>query len=78
MSAEMDSEVVAAIDFGTSYSGYAYRYKDTKEKIYINANWSKDSFISKFPIVMLFDDKENFAVDYYSKFAECDQEHNVF
>ena len=29
---EMDCKVVAAIDFGTSYCGYAYSYKATKEK----------------------------------------------
>ena len=73
--------VVAAIDLGTSYSGYAYSYKDTKEKIYVNGNFSRDSFISKFPTAILFDDKENFvafgdeAVDLYSKYAESDREH---
>ena len=78
---EKDFDVVAAIDFGTSYSGYGYSYKDTKEMVYLNGNFSRDSFISKFPTAILFDDKENFvafgddAVDLYSKYAESEKEH---
>ena len=78
--AEIDYELVAAIDFGTSYRAYAYSYKDLKEIIYINANWSK-SFLIKFPTAILLDDKQNFvalgdnAVELYSKYAESDNEH---
>ena len=46
--AEIDSDVMTATDFETSCSGYAYPYKHTKEKIYINQNISRDSLISKY------------------------------
>ena len=74
-------QLVAAIDFGTSYSAYAYSYEDLQETIFINANWSRESSIIKFPTTILFDDQQNFvafgdnAVDLYSKYAESDREH---
>ena len=79
--AEIDCEVVAAIDFGTSYSGYAYSYKDEKDKFYINDDISGDSFIIKFPTAILFDDQQKLvafgddAVENYSKYAESKREH---
>ena len=33
-------KVVVGIDFGTTYSGYAYSFADSKETIHINRNWS--------------------------------------
>ena len=78
---EMNCEVVAAIDFGTSFSGYGYSYKHAKEKIYTKDNFSRDSFTRKFPTAILFDDKQNFvafgddAVELYSKYAETYREH---
>ena len=34
-------KIVAAIDFGTTFSGYAYSFADDKEKIYTNKNWGQ-------------------------------------
>jgi len=51
--------VTAAIDFGTSYSGYAYSYQDEK-KIYVNANWKDGSQSFKVPTAILFDGKKKF------------------
>ena len=74
---EIDCKVVAAIAFGTSCCGYAYSYKDMQEKIYINANFSRER---KVPTAILFDDKKKFvefgddAVDYYIKFTESKKE----
>ena len=53
-------EIVAAIDFGTSYTGYAYSYQHEKETIYINSNWSRASSIKKVPTAILFNDKKEF------------------
>ena len=34
-------KIVAAIDFGTTFSGYAYSFSDDEEKIYTNKNWGQ-------------------------------------
>lgn len=36
-----DADIVAAIDFGTTFSGYAYSFADNEEEIYINKNWDQ-------------------------------------
>ena len=33
-------KVVVGIDFGTTYSGYAYSFTDSKDDIKTNRNWS--------------------------------------
>ena len=38
--------VSAAIDFGTTYSGYAFSLRDYPEKIYTNKGWVADQLIS--------------------------------
>ena len=32
--------MVVAIDFGTTFTGYAYSYVDDKENIHMNPNWA--------------------------------------
>ena len=77
-------EIAAAIDFGTTYSGYAYSYRYEKEKIHVNANWSSGCALWKVPTAILFDDDHNFvsfgedAENKYSEFAESDEEHKYF
>ncbi|CAG2207904.1 heat shock 70 kDa protein 12A-like [Mytilus galloprovincialis] len=34
-------KIVSAIDFGTTFSGYAYTFLPNKEKIYTNRNWGQ-------------------------------------
>ena len=34
-------EIVAAIDFGTTFSGYAFAFKNSPDKIYMNKNWGE-------------------------------------
>ena len=33
-------EVVVAIDFGTSLSGFAYSFNFEREKIFVNSKWT--------------------------------------
>ncbi|XP_053391613.1 heat shock 70 kDa protein 12B-like [Mercenaria mercenaria] len=78
--------VVAAIDFGTTYSGYAHSFKDEYQKdplkIYANLDWTDGSGLItvKAPTVVLFDPKGNFhsfgyeAETHYAKLSE-DEEH---
>ena len=74
-------EMVAAIDFGTTYSGYAYSYQHDKEKVHVNSNWSSGSSLWKVPTVILFDDKHKFlafgekAENMYNEYAKCEEEH---
>ena len=37
-----DFKVVAAVDFGTSFSGYAFSYKGTPDEIILNKNWGSE------------------------------------
>lgn len=32
-------QIVAAIDFGTTFSGYAYSFASNKQAIHVNKNW---------------------------------------
>ncbi|XP_060600928.1 heat shock 70 kDa protein 12A-like [Ruditapes philippinarum] len=78
--------IVAAIDFGTTYSGYAYSFKDEYKKdpskIFANNSWSDGTSMrtSKAPTVILFDNKgkfNSFGYDAETKYAELseDEEH---
>jgi len=72
--------VTAAIDFGTTYSGYAYSYHYVKDKIHVNSNWKCGSSMFKVPTAILFDNKENFisfgheAEDDYTGYADSNEE----
>lgn len=56
---------VAAIDFGTTYSGYAFSWKHDWSKVHTN-QWNADSFMSsKAPTtLLLYPDKKFFAFGY--------------
>ncbi|XP_053389263.1 heat shock 70 kDa protein 12A-like [Mercenaria mercenaria] len=82
-----DKFLVAAIDFGTTYSGYAYslkrEYEIDNSKIIINQKWvagSMSLLSLKAPTAVLFDSKKKFhsfgfeAEDYYSELA-LDKKH---
>ena len=34
-------QIVAAIDFGTTFSGYAYSFASNKDAIHVNKNWGQ-------------------------------------
>ena len=36
-----DYHIVAAIDFGTTFSGYAYSFASNREAIHVNKNWGQ-------------------------------------
>ena len=53
--------VSAAIDFGTTYSGYAFSWRDMPEKIYMNKGWITDQLISfKTSTCVLLDTQKQF------------------
>ncbi|KAK3591131.1 hypothetical protein CHS0354_040194 [Potamilus streckersoni] len=58
--------IVAAIDIGTTYSGYAFSTRDEFEndplKMYVNLNWISNSnfFGEKTATAVLFDEHKNF------------------
>lgn len=76
--------IVAAIDFGTTYSGYAYSFRDEYRrdplKIYANSDWSDGSGLVtlKAPTVVLFDPRGQFhsfgydAENKYTQLSESD------
>ncbi|KAK6168423.1 hypothetical protein SNE40_020960 [Patella caerulea] len=37
----VEYQIVAAIDFGTTFSGYAYSFASNKETIHVNKNWGQ-------------------------------------
>lgn len=49
-------QVVAAIDFGTTYSGYAYSWKDKQDRFHTIKSSTK--FSEKEPSVLLMDQSE--------------------
>ena len=36
-----DFQIVAAIDFGTTFSGYAYSFASSREAVHVNKNWGQ-------------------------------------
>lgn len=82
--------LVAAIDFGTTYSGYAFSFKheyDNDPTKVTSNNWTAGSrgLISfKTPTTVLLDQKKKFhsfgyaAEDKYSELAEDDQHHGWY
>ena len=38
---EPDYQIGAAIDFGTTFSGYAYSFASNKSVIHVNKNWGQ-------------------------------------
>ena len=53
-------QLVVGIDFGTSYSAYAYSYAYEQDKIFINSNWPSGSKEYKEATAILFDESRNF------------------
>ena len=68
--------IVAAIDFGTTYSGYAYSLKNDPAKISINQGWiaGSDTLIShKTPTCVLVNPQkqfDSFGYDAENKFLD--------
>ena len=54
-------QLVVGIDFGTSYSAYAYSYAYEKDKIFINSDWPSGSKACKEATAILFDENANFV-----------------
>ncbi|RIB08541.1 hypothetical protein C2G38_2110890 [Gigaspora rosea] len=59
--ADSDIRVVSAIDFGTTYSGYAYAHKATPNEIFANTDWQEYEGRFKTPTVLKYDD--NFKLE---------------
>jgi len=91
MSTKKDKILVAAIDFGTTFSGYAFSFKSDYEadpmKISVNQQWTAGSrsLISlKAPTVVLLDKSKHFlafgydAEDKYSELALDDLHHGYY
>jgi hypothetical protein len=75
--------LVAAIDFGTTFSGYAFSFRDKPLEIVANNNWNDESNLSlKTPTCILLDPEEKFhsfgyeAENKYKMLFEEDEHHN--
>ncbi|CAG8502027.1 5999_t:CDS:2, partial [Scutellospora calospora] len=53
---ESDIRVVAAIDFGTTYSGFAYAHKQDPNEIYVNTDWQEYEGRTKTPTALQYND----------------------
>lgn len=77
-----DFTYIAAIDFGTTFSGYAYSHRDEQDKVMMNNNWGAQTGQSllKTPTAILFDGHGNFkafgfeAEQQYSDLVENNEE----
>ncbi|XP_060603060.1 heat shock 70 kDa protein 12B-like [Ruditapes philippinarum] len=75
--------LVAAFDFGTTFSGYAFSFRDKPLEIVANNNWNDESNLSlKTPTCILLDPEEKFhsfgyeAENKYKMLCEEDEHHN--
>ncbi|KAL5007577.1 hypothetical protein ScPMuIL_016383 [Solemya velum] len=73
-----DELIVAAIDFGTTYSGYAYSFRDTPEKVYANVAWvNGTTLMMKTPTAILLNQagqRDSFGYEAESKYSELVEE----
>ena len=72
-------KIVAAIDFGTTFSGYAYSFADDTEKIYTNKNWGQTQgfLLHKTPTCLLLKpdgEFEAFGFEAVSKYNDLSEE----
>ena len=84
MATGSQSLIVAAFDFGTTYSGYAFSFKDSPNEVKTNKSWTAGSgkLISlKTPTSILLNEDGEFdsfgfdAEDKYSSLAEDGKHH---
>ncbi|KAK3584377.1 hypothetical protein CHS0354_001304 [Potamilus streckersoni] len=76
----MSFKIVSAIDFGTTFSGYAYSFSSSPDKIYTNKNWGQTQgfLLHKTPTCLLLKPDGEFdsfgfeAVSKYNDLAEED------
>ena len=54
-------ELVVGIDFGTSYSAYAYSYSYEQDKIFMNSVWPSGSNACKEMTAILFNEDKKFV-----------------
>lgn len=77
-------EIVVGIDFGTSYSAYAYSYAYEKDKIFINSDWPSGSQAYKEMTAILFNEDEEFvafgedAVEKFNSLTEDGEENSCY
>ncbi|KAI8761497.1 heat shock 70 kDa protein 12A-like isoform X3 [Biomphalaria glabrata] len=75
-----DYQIVAAIDFGTTFSGYAYSFASNKQAIHVNKNWGQTQgfLLHKTPTCLLLKSDgqfEAFGFEAVSKYNElCEDE----
>lgn len=82
LQADENFKIVAAIDFGTTFSGYAYSFADDSERIYTNKNWGQTQgfLLHKTPTCLLLSPSGEFnsfgfeAVSKYNDLSEEDAE----
>ncbi|XP_061164251.1 uncharacterized protein LOC133173280 [Saccostrea echinata] len=76
--------LVAAIDFGTTYSGYAFSWKEKPQKIYTQTYKNPEKLSEKEPTVLLLDKSERIvafgqdAVEKYKELCEEELHHDYF
>ena len=77
-------ELVVGIDFGTTFSAYAYSYRYEKDKIFMNSDWPSGSRACKEITAILFNGNEEFvsfgeeAVDKFNTLSEDDEANYFF
>lgn len=54
-----DIRILVAIDFGTTYSGFAYVHKETPESVVVNSSWPEREGIFKTPTALQYDEGYN-------------------
>ncbi|GES97267.1 hypothetical protein GLOIN_2v1881619 [Rhizophagus clarus] len=52
---QKDIRVVVSIDFGTTFSGYAYAHKETPKNITVQSEWDKAAGFFKTPTVIMYE-----------------------
>ncbi|GFO47586.1 heat shock 70 kda protein [Plakobranchus ocellatus] len=74
-----DYQIVAAIDFGTTFSGYAYSFASNKQAIHVNKNWGQTQgfLLHKTPTCLLLKSDgqfDAFGFEAVSKYNELTEE----
>ncbi|CAI2174732.1 1672_t:CDS:2 [Funneliformis geosporum] len=59
-----DTRILVAIDFGTTYSGFAYAHKENPENVVVNNSWPGREGVFKTPTALQYDERYNKVINW--------------
>ncbi|CAG8730415.1 1524_t:CDS:2, partial [Funneliformis caledonium] len=59
-----DTRILVAVDFGITYSGFAYVHKENPENVVVNNSWPGREGVFKTPTALQYDERYNKVISW--------------